>query len=158
MAGKSGTCGFCGYGDGWLGDQGDESTVYLPSVVRVGDSPDEWKYERHPNALPDYGSDEDKPGQSIIWCGNCVGGLKHLWQREDDQNLNAEKMALGIWLELDGLRWEAHYADKDSPLKKLRDDPAIHLDKMRRERRYHLAEKEQFRRAGVDLTTRGWRP
>lgn len=160
--GDSGTCGFCGYGDGYLGEQGDESTMYLHSAVRTGE-PGDWKYERHPNALPETSADGTamSPGQRIIWCGNCVSGLKHMFQRLDDHNLKAEHMALKFWLELDGPRWGAWSAETDEEravTKKYQDDLAIHLDKLHRERRVGLLQQELFRRAGFDLTTRGWRP
>jgi hypothetical protein len=154
MAGDSGTCGFCGVGGGRLGETGDEMTIYLNSTVRTGDTPDEWKYEAHPN--------EWSRGY-ITWCGHCVGGLAHMWQRHDDQNLNAEFLALSIWLEMDGIRWalwEIDHDDEDQKkLRKLRDDQGIHMDKLARERRVNYAKLERFRRAGVDLTvSQGWRP
>jgi hypothetical protein len=150
--GDPGTCGFCGTGDGWLGDQGDESTQYLHSSVRTGD-PGEWKYEKHPGALK-----RDK--QYIIWCGNCIGGLKHKFQRLDDHNLRAEHTALSLWQQLDGPRWATwnpQDPEEEAAFKKVRDDPAVHLEKLGRESRINDLQNELFRRAGFDLTTRGWR-
>ena len=158
MTGKNGTCGFCGFGDGWLGDQGDESTQYLHSAVKSG-TPGDWKYDRHPNALEDSHR-PGEPGQTIIWCGHCVGGLKHKFQRYDDHNLQAEFQALKFWLELDGPRWgawEAHSDEEKQIVKKYQDDVAIHMDKLGRQKRVHDIQNELFRRAGFDLTTRGWR-
>jgi hypothetical protein len=163
--GDSGTCGFCGTGDGYLGDQGDESTTYLHSTVATRDEETgEWTYETHPGARPDYlgdGKYGDKPGQTIIWCGHCVSGLKHLFERHDDHNLRAEFTALSLWQELDGLRWATWVSEgevEEKAFKKVRDNPAIHLEKLRRERRVRLMQDELHRRAGFDLTTRGWRP
>ena len=158
MPGESGTCGFCEIGDGWLGDQGDESPQYLHSAVKTGE-PGDYSYERHPNALPDS-HDPSRPGQRIMWCGQCMGGLKHKFQRYDDHNLKAEHMALKFWLELDGPRWGAWEADtpeEKAVARRYQDDVAIHMDKLNRERRVSDLQNELFRRAGFDLTSRGWR-
>ncbi len=149
----SGTCGFCGFGDGRLGDQGDESTQLLHAAIRVG-KPGEWSYGKHPNALEPH-------KQSVVWCGHCVSGLAHKFQRLDDHNLNAEFMAMSFWLELDGPRWgawEARTEDDRAAAKKYQDDVAVHMDKLNRQRRLDDLQNEKFRRAGFDLTTRGWRP
>lgn len=148
---EQGTCAFCGFGQGYLGEQGDETTQYLNSVVRRGEAPD-WQYETHENA---WGN-----GNYVTWCGNCLGGLKHKFQRYDDTNLRALYLSSKMRLELDGLRWfiwEADDEEKDVA-RRYKDDPAIHLDKLRLERSITDMENEQFRRAGFDLTTRGWRP
>lgn len=158
MPGESGICGFCGFGEGYLGDQGDERSQHLHSAVRSG-NPSDWKFERHPNALPDH-NDPTKPGQSILWCGNCMGGLEHKFQRYDDHNLNAEHLALKFWLELDGPRWGAWDAitpEEKEVVRRYKDDPAIHMEKLGRERRVDDLQNEIFRRAGFDLTSRGWR-
>jgi hypothetical protein len=156
--GDAGTCGFCGTGDGWLGDQGDDSTQYLHSAVRTVDEDGEFHYEPHPGARPDSWA-PDNPGQTIIWCGHCVGGLEHKFQRYDDLNLRAEHTALSLWLEMDGPRWSVFHGDEEDQetFRKYRDDLAIHADKLRREQRVADLQNELFRRAGFDLTTRGWR-
>ena len=158
MPGKTGTCGFCGTGDGYLGDQGDESTQYLHSSVRSGE-PGKWEFAPHPNSLP-ASHDKTKLGQSIIWCGRCLGGLKHKFQRHDDHNLSSEHLALKFWLELDGPRWGAW--DASTPeikdvVRKYQDDSSIHMQKLGRERMVSDIQNELFRRAGFDLTSRGWR-
>lgn len=157
MAGESGTCGFCGTGEGWLGEQGDESTQYLHSAVRTGE-PGDWKYERHPNAVPDYGEEEKGPGQHIIWCGGCVGGLAHKYQRFDDTNLHALFISYKVRLELDGLRW-THWEERSEEFRRAHppDDTAIHMDKLRVEREITDMQNEKFRRVGFDLTSREWR-
>ena len=160
--GDPGTCGFCGEGGGWLGEQGDEGTQYLHSSVRTGE-PGAWKYEAHPGALKKGGGSHPPP---IIWCGNCVGGLGHKFQRLDDHNLRAEHLALKFWLELDGPRWaaweaqswEAPSGEGEAVSRKYQDDPAVHLEKLARERRASDLQNELLRRAGFDLTGRGWRP
>lgn len=151
---NAGTCSFCGYGDGHLGDQGDETTQYMQGVVRTGEV-GEWTYEPHPNA---YGDD----GRTVTWCGHCVGGLAHKFQRYDDANLHAAHVAGKVRLELDGLRW-THWEVEGRERDQLRkhhpqDDGAIHLEKLRLERDLTDMQDEKFRRAGFDLTTRGWRP
>lgn len=145
-----GTCGFCGYGEGYLGEMGDETTQLLSGTVREGE-PGDWTYKQHPNAA----------GMRITWCGECVGGLKHKYQRHDDTNLRAEYLSTKLRLELDGIRWAGWEADEGKErdaIKPLLDDPAIHLDKLRMERDIRDMENEQFRRYGHDLTKRGWRP
>lgn len=148
--GDPGTCGFCGHGDGWLGEMGDEHTQYLHSTVRKGDPPD-WSFERHPGAL------KDDP-QHITWCGNCIGGLAHKYQRYDDTNLRALLISSQLRLQMDGLRWVVWEADGDPAILAQQDDPAIHLEKLGLERAIGDMQNETFRRAGFDLTTREWRP
>lgn len=154
-----GTCGFCGEGGGWLGDQGDETSTWLHSAVRHGE-PGNWTYERHPNADPD-----PMRGQRIRWCGQCVRGLIHKFQRYDDTNLRALVISSKVRLELDGPRWSLWDLDeveraKIAPL--YRDDMAIHRDKLILESDLRLAQEEEFRRYGHDLTAEGrhtqWRP
>jgi hypothetical protein len=154
--GDPGTCGFCGVGNGYLGDQGDESTQYLHSSVRTG-KPGAWKYETHPGAVPD--SKGSKYRQQIIWCGHCVGGLKHKYQRLDDHNLAVKHTVYQLWNEMDGPRWAAHFAKEgQTAMKKIRDDPSVHMEKLHVERELGDMQNELFRRAGFDLTTRDWRP
>lgn len=150
---KSGTCGFCGIGDGWLGEQGDESSQYLHSSVRTG-TPGDWKYTPHENAL-------DGDNQYIMWCGSCVRGLIHKYQRYDDTNLRALLLSTQLRLELDGIRWTLWSAEGDErdALKKTQDDPSIHLDKLSLESNLYHMQAEQSRRYGLDLTLTGrWRP
>jgi len=154
FSGEPGTCGFCGFGDGWLGGQGDEGTQTLHSSVRKEDG----NYERHPNS-------HGYLNQYITWCGGCVGGLKHKWQRYDDHNLNAKFQTESLRMKMDGFRWPASEVSRDDEVseeareaaKELLDDPAIHLDKLRLETDINDMQNEIFRRAGFDLTTRGWR-
>lgn len=154
MLGDRGTCGFCGYGDGYLGEQGDETTQELHAAVRTGE-PGHWTYAPHPNA-------QGPDGQLITWCGLCVGGLAHKYQRYDDTNLRALFISSKVRLELDGLRWSHWETDRGEEDDKLRalhgEDVAIHMDKLRIERDIRDMQDELFRRAGFDLTTRGWRP
>jgi hypothetical protein len=148
---EQGTCGFCGTGDGHLGEQGDETSQTLHGSVRTGHAPD-WEYKRHPNA--------DDTGQ-ILWCGQCVGGLHHKFQRYDDHNLRAKFLAYKVWNEMDGPRWalwEASDGAERDALRQLKDDMAVHAEKLYVEREVQLMQDEQFRRAGFDLTTRGWLP
>lgn len=145
-----GTCGFCGGGDGWLGEMGDETTERLEGVVRVGLA-GKWTYEPHPNMISGH-------GRYVVWCGGCLGGLKHKFQRLDDHNLQAEKQALSFWLALDGLRWESWGVDGEEYeiANSYRDDTAVHIQKLSRRRRLHLLQAEQMRRAGAPLTSQGW--
>jgi hypothetical protein len=153
--GEAGTCGFCGFGEGYLGEQGDETTTRLHAAVRSGE-PGNWTYEAHPNALP------ATECQLIVWCGMCVGGLAHKWQRYDDTNLRALMLSTQLRLEMDGLRWTLwqRSGDEDDPLVKYGDDPAVHLEKLRAQRDLEDMNKEVFRRYGHDLTKMypGWRP
>lgn len=149
MSGDYGTCAFCGIGDGHLGETGDEQSQLLHAAVRSGEAPN-WKYTTHPNA-PDH--------NFVRWCGRCIGGLAHKFQRYDETNLHALHMATMVRLELDGLRWSG-WTDKavrEQPLGHA-DDPAIHLDKLKLREMLQDIQNENFRRAGFDLTTRGWRP
>lgn len=150
MTYDSGTCGFCGAGDGHLGETGDESSQYLSAVVRTGEAPD-WKYDQHPN-----GNDG-----MMVWCGHCVSGLAHKFQRYDDHNLRAKFLSYKVRNEMDGPRWslwEAQEGPERDALLKLKDDQAVHLEKLHVERELEDMQQEQFRRAGFDLTSRGWRP
>lgn len=151
QANGPGTCSFCGFGDGCLGEQGDEMTQYLHGAVRHGEAPD-WTYQQHPNAWGD-------PPQRVTWCGMCVGGLIHKFQRYDDTNLHAAHIAGQVRLELDGLRWSGWDEKKvrEQPLGHA-DDPGIHLEKLALSRIVDDMQNEKFRRAGFDLTTRRWRP
>ena len=146
--GDYGTCGFCGLGNGWLGEQGDESTRHISSVVRSG-TPGNWKYKRHENAYGD--------GQLITWCGRCVGGLKHYFQRYDDTNLRAKMVAYKLWNQMDAPRF-ALWETGPEISKQYQDDPAIHLEKLRVKDDLILMEKENMRRHGFDLVKDGWRP
>lgn len=151
--GDPGVCGFCGIGAGYLGDQGDESTQILHSAVRSGE-PGNYSYKPHPGAL------KSNYGQQIVWCGNCIGGLTHKWQRYDETNLRALLLSNKLRLELDGLRWvgwETHSDREQEAVAKYLDDPSLHLEKLQIRRELEDLENEQFRRAGFDLTTRGWR-
>jgi hypothetical protein len=150
--GEPGTCGFCGVGGGYLGEQGDDVSQLLHAAVRSGEAGD-WSYAPHPNAYGDC--------QLVRWCGECVGGLAHKYQRYDDTNLRALFLSSRLRLELDGLRWTLWEADEGPErvaLKKLADDPAVHLEKLRARTDVGDMQNELFRRAGFDLTTRGWRP
>lgn len=155
MNGDPGTCAFCGFGGGYLGDQGDETTQYLRGAVRTGE-PGSYEYTQHPNS-------HGNPPQTVTWCGQCVGGLKHKHQRYDDTNLRAALIAGKVRLELDGLRWSHWEVDRGEEKEAFTrahppDDTAIHLDKLRCERDVKDAENETFRRYGHDLTKQGWRP
>lgn len=144
-----GTCGFCGFGDGHLGEQGEDLSQVLHAAARFGE-PGKWTYSRHPGAFGD--------GQRIHWCGQCVAGLKHKYQRYDDGNLRALGVSYRVRLELDGLRWTAWDKDVD-PGVYPPDDPAVHAEKLRGQRDLADIETEQSRRAGFDLVAnRGWRP
>lgn len=155
MSGDSGTCSFCGFGDGHLGETGDETTQYMHSAVRTGEQP--WSYEPHPNAWGGH-------SQSVTWCGNCVGGLAHKFQRYDDVNLRAAHVAGKVRMELDGIRWvhwdTASDRDENAAVKKHhpQDDPAVHMEKLNLARDLDDMQNEELRRAGFDLATNGWRP
>lgn len=151
MAYEQGVCSFCGTGGGHLGDQGDERSQHLHGAVRKGE-PGTWEYERHPNA--------DDSG-TVLWCGNCISGLTHKFQRYDDTNLRAKYLSYKVRLEMDGLRWslwDASEGAEREALQQLKDDPSIHLEKLGIERELYDMQQEMFRRAGFDLTTRDWRP
>jgi hypothetical protein len=148
-----GTCAFCGFGDGWLGEQGDETTQRLHSAVRTGE-PGDWNYEPFPGS---------RSASTITWCGNCVGGLKHKYQRYDDSNLRALQVSYKVRLSLDGIRWDFWEYDEDERKKVIEagrhpDDPAVHMEKLRIERDLQDIQNEIFRRYGHDLTQQGWRP
>jgi hypothetical protein len=144
--GDPGTCGFCGAGGGYLGEQGDDLSQRLHSAVRTGSSPDTYKYKTHPNAYNQ---------NYVMWCGQCVGGLKHKFQRYSDTNLNALIASYQLRLEMDGVRW-AGWEFKEA--RKYGDDPAIHLDKLHIMRDLEDARNERLRRYGHDLTRKGFRP
>lgn len=156
--GQFGTCGFCGIGDGYLLETGDETSQILHAAVRTGDTPDEWKYTPHPGAYDEF-------RQSIVWCGQCVGGLKHKYQRYDDTNLRALFISSKVRLELDGMRWTHWEVDRGEEKDALnkhhpRDDQAVHMEKLRIERDLRDIQQEIFRRYGHDLTQGPdpWRP
>lgn len=147
---KSGTCGFCGYGGGWLGEQGDETTQHLHSAVRSGKFGN-YEYKPHPNS-------SGYLDQTIIWCGSCYRGLRHKYQRYDDTNLRAIFLSTKLRLELDGLRWVGWEADEDerTHVRKYLDDTAVHMEKLRAESDLRDMQEEQFRRYGHPPKD-GWR-
>lgn len=156
---KIGTCGFCGHGGGHLGDQGDESTQTLHATVVTVDESGERSYSTHPNAYGHLDEDGNETlKQRITWCGHCVNGLAHKYQRYDDTNLHGIAVSYKVRLELDGIRW-THWEERGEGFKKAHpaDDPAIHLEKLRIESDLRDIQNEQYRRAGFDLTSRGWR-
>lgn len=158
MVGRLGFCGFCGGGDGYLGEQGDETSEILPATVRTGDGPDTWAYAPHDNALPG----RDIP-QQIQWCGCCIAGLRHKFQRLDDHNLRAKLTAYRLWQEMDGVRWsvawppqDATGADEPEPGRFAVDDWVVHMNKIFRDRDIEHMEAEMARRMGADLQAQGW--
>jgi hypothetical protein len=147
----AGSCGFCGHGDGWLGEQGDETTQSLHGAVRTGE-PGDYKYTGHPNALGQY-------KQTIVWCGSCYRGLRHKYQRYDDTNLRALFLSTKLRLELDGIRWvgwEANDGEEREAVRKYLDDTAVHMEKLRAESDLRDMQEEQFRRYGHPPRD-GWR-
>lgn len=152
----SGTCAFCGFGDGRLGETGDEATQYLHAAVRIG-KPGHWDYKTFPGA---------RQGSMIAWCGECVGGLKHKFQRYDDTNLRALEMSYKVRMAMDGPRWifwdlagEKQDIDRQNVIDSgfSPDDIAVHMEKLRIESDLGDIQNELSRRVGFDLTTRGWR-
>jgi len=145
MPGQQGECGFCGT------RVEDVAPVTLPSAVRSGTPESGFHYAPHPNALPDS---QGRPGQRINWCGSCVRGLTHKFQRLSDANLHAKLIAYRLWRELDGVHWSL-WDDQDAlgPVGKAAlDDPAVHGQKLTRDQEIDDMEAEVARRAGADLT------
>lgn len=142
--GTIGTCGFCGEGGGYLGGQGDESSRILHAAVRTGEA-GQWEYHMHPNAFD---------GQQIQWCGMCVRGLIHKFQRYDDTNLRAVYLSYKLRLELDALRWiNWEVTEEERPItKQYADDPAIHMEKLNISDEIPILFAEMRRRMGIDIT------
>lgn len=152
--GEPGTCGFCGYGGGYLGEMGDEKSERLHAAVRTGES-GQWEYKHHPNAYGEH-------CMEITWCGECFGGLAHKFQRYDDTNLRALEISYKVRLELDGIRWshwETDLGEENERVKKIHapDDAAVHMEKLRVERDLGQIQQEFFRRFGHG-PQEGWRP
>lgn len=150
----AGTCFFCGVGGGYLGEQGDEMTTTLHSAVRSGE-PGAWKYDTPEGA--------ERAG-TVTWCGFCLRGLAHKFQRYDDANLRAALLAGNVRLSLDAPRWVFWEVDDDERAKLIEsglhpDDYALHSEKLRLRRDVDDMQQEVFRRAGVNLVgrDRGWR-
>lgn len=154
--GEPGYCGFCGSGGGYLGEQGDEGTQHLHSAVRSGDTIEDWTYDVHPHAVPH--ESDGRPGQYIVWCGRCVSGLRHKYQRLSDHNLHVQHRIYELWLEMDAPHWSIWDAKPGDPERALLDDPSVHLEKVHREREVTDMLHELQRRAGYDLTRDDWRP
>lgn len=143
--GYDGWCGFCGAGDGHLGEQGDERSELLNAAVRSGEGP-YWNYAAHPGAIK---NDHGGLTFGILWCGICDLGLAHKYQRFTDHNLQVQLMIYKTWNDLDGCKWDLWNLPQDDPAWKNIDDPAIHLVKRRRQDEIPLLEREVERRKGL---------
>lgn len=140
-----GTCGFCGRGDGHLGEQGDERSEYLEALARTG-VPGEWVYE--PLAVM-----ADSNGQ-ILWCGTCLRGLAHRFQRFDDRNLFARQASYELYLTIDPVRWSSSRPTPASEHRLVPDDFAVHVQKVSMSDEVALIAAELTRRRGQE--PQGW--
>lgn len=146
--GYSGWCGFCGAGDGRLGEQGDERSHWMHSAVNVGTKIDR-NYEYHPGSIKSRVTGELT--SRILWCGNCDEGLTHRYLRYSDDNLEAMLTVYKLWHELDPPKWYLwEVTDKDRAARES-DDPAIHVDKVNRQDEIALIQREWRRRQQAKL-------
>lgn len=146
--GEPGYCAFCGTGGGHLGDQGDESSMYLHSAVRSGE-PGNWKYATHPVVFYAHPNNH-LLSQQILWCGECEDGLAHCYQRYDDANLASFIEGYSLILKLDPIRWDMWSATTPEEIKEAQaklDDVFIHGEKLRFRRQIDLMQQEQRRRS-----------